>query len=399
MKIPNKKIRAYALKNAIHYNGKANSGSVISALFNEGMKKSEIKGYANVVAEIVKEVNSISLEEQEKEFKKLESQVSEREEREGLPKLPDVGKKGVVMRFAPSPSGAMHIGHAITACLSFDYVMKYGGKFIVRIEDTNPENIYPLAYKLLEKDSDWLFDGKAEIVIQSDRMDLYYGYAVSLIEKNFAYVCTCSQEKFKKFSEFKENCPCRNNDLKENLYRWKKMLDKKGYKEGEAVLRFKSNMQDSNPAMRDFPLARINATKHPRQKNKYRIWPLMNLCVSVDDIKMKMTHVIRAKEHMDNAKRQKMIFDVLGKKFPWTCFLGRYHFKDLELSASKITQGIKDGKYSGWDDSNLPTLATLKKKGYKPQAFWKFAEHRGISEVDKILDSKEFFKLLDSFNQ
>ena len=97
MKIPNKKIRAYALKNAIHYNGKANSGSVISALFNEGMKKNEIKDYAKLVAEIVKKINSISLEEQEKEFKKLESQVSEREEREGLPKLPDVGKKGVVI--------------------------------------------------------------------------------------------------------------------------------------------------------------------------------------------------------------------------------------------------------------------------------------------------------------
>ena len=63
----------------------------------------------------------------------------------------------------------------------------------------------------------------------------------------------------------------------------------------------------------------------------------MNFCVSIDDIEMKMTHIIRAKEHMDNAKRQKMIFDVLGKKFPWTGFLGRIHFTDLELSASKIT--------------------------------------------------------------
>ena len=199
MKIPNKKIRAYALKNAIHYNGKANSSFVISALFNEGMKKSEIKDYAKLVVEIVKEVNSISLEEQEKEFKKLESQVSEREEREGLSELPDVGKKGVVMRFAPSPSGAMHIGHAITACLSFDYVMKYGGKFIVRIEDTNPENIYPPAYKLLEEDSKWLFDGKAEIVIQSDRMDLYYGGAVSLIEKILLMFALVLKKNLKNF--------------------------------------------------------------------------------------------------------------------------------------------------------------------------------------------------------
>ena len=179
------------------------------------------------------------------------------------------------------------------------------------------------------------------------------------------------------------------------------MLNKKGFKPGEAVLRFKSSegMSHKNPAMRDFPLARINETKHPRQKNKYRVWPLMNLSVSVDDIEMKMTHIIRAKEHIDNAKRQEMIFKALGKKFPWVGFLGRYHFKDLELSASKITQDIEKGKYSGWDDPRLPTVASLKKRGYKPEAFWRFAEHRGLSEVDKTIDKKEFFRLLDSFNK
>ena len=98
-------------------------------------------------------------------------------------------------------------------------------------------------------------------------------------------------------------CNCRSLSVKENLERWKKMLDKKGYKTGEVVLRFKSSMQDSNPAMRDFPLARINETPHPLQKKKYRVWPLMNLAVTVDDIELKMTHVIRGKDHKDNAKR------------------------------------------------------------------------------------------------
>ena len=394
-----KKIRAYALKNAVAYKGRAQQGAIISALFNEGLKKQDVKKYIKKISEIVKEVNSLSLEEQKKEFEKLEGEVSKRKVREGLPELPGAKKGKVVMRIAPSPSGGFHIGHAMTACISFDFVMKYGGKFYVRIEDTNPENIYPKAYKLIEQDSKWLFDNKAKIVIQSERMEIYYRYVNKLIDKKAVYVCTCSGDKFREFVKQKKNCPCRKLSVKENLERWEKMLEKKGYKVGEAVLRFKSNMKHRNPAMRDFPLARINETPHPLQKKKYRVWPLMNLCVSVDDIEMKMTHIIRAKEHRDNAQRQKMIFNVLGKKFPWTGFLGRWHIKGLKLSASEITKGIKEGKYSGWGDSKLPTIQALKKKGYKPSAFWKFSENVGLSESDKTIDKKEYFKLLDSFNR
>src|SRR3989344_8543172 len=125
----------------------------------------------------------------------------------------------------------------------------------------------------------------------------------------------------------------------------------------------------------------------------------MNLAVAVDDIEQKMTHIIRAKEHRDNATRQKMIFKVFNKKYPWTAYLGRWHFTDLELSTTKMRQAIEQGKYSGWDDVRLPTLASLKKQGYKPQAFWKFAERVGLSESDKVMDRKEYFQLLDAFNK
>ena len=429
MKIPDKTIRAYALKNALHYNGKANQGAVISALFNEGMKKEEVKNYSKIISEIIKEINLMSFAEQEKEFEKFESKISERETREGLPELPNVPKTGVIMRFAPSASGPMHIGHALTASLSFLYVKKYGGKFYFRIEDTNPENIYGLAYKMLESEAKWLFENKVIVLIQSDRMKLYYKYAEKLIKKESAYVCTCSQEEFKKFADSKKECPCRNLSIKENLMKWEKMLapqvytkevrepakagpdksskkistegNKNGFSEGEAVLRFKSNMQDSNPAMRDFPLARINLHKHSLQKNKYRVWPLMNLSVTVDDIEMKITHIIRGKDHADNAKRQEMIYKVLGleKKFPWTFFMGRMKFTDIILSKRKLNAAIKEGKYSGAEDARLPTISSLKKRGYKPEAFAKFAEQRGLTDVDKVISQEDFFKVIDIFNQ
>ncbi|VVB83818.1 Glutamate--tRNA ligase [uncultured archaeon] len=395
-----KKTRAYALKNALAHEGTAMQSPVISSLFNEGLERKDVGKYAKQISEIILQVNSLSPEEQEKEFKKLENEVSERETREGLEELPGVNKKkGVVMRFEPSPSGPFHIGHALVFSLNYLYVKKYGGKLYLRIEDTNPENIYPKAYKMLEEESKWLSENKAKSIVQSDRMKIYYKYAEDLIKKKAVYVCTCPAEKFKKFADNQKDCPCRKLDAKENLERWKKMLDRKGYHEGEAVLRFKSDMKHKNPAMRDFPLARINETKHPRQGNKYRVWPLMNLAVAVDDIEMEMTHIIRGKDHRDNAERQKMIYNVLGKKFPWTAFLGRINFKNMELSSTQMRKDIEAKKYSGWGDKRLPTIASLRKQGYKPEAFWKLAEQIGLSESDKVLEREEYFRLLDNFNK
>jgi len=400
MKDFEKKIRAYALKNALAHEGVALQGPVISSLFNEGLKRSEVGKYAKRIIEIILEINSLSPEEQEKEFEKLEKKVHEREAREGLPELPNTGK-GVIMRFRPSPSGFIHIGNIISNMSSSLYTKKYKGKFYVIVDDTNPESVLPEAYKQIKPDCDWIFGNVYKYINSSDRMELYYDYAEKLIKKDAVYVCTCSAEKFKKFSEARKNCPCRKNSEKENIELWNKMMDKSknGFKEGDAVLRFKSDMKDDNPAMRDFPLARINETKHPLQGNKYKVWPLMNLAVAVDDIELKMTHIIRGKDHMDNAKRQKMIFDVFKKKYPWTFFIGRIKFKDLILSKRKMTESINKGEFSGYEDERLPTMASLKKRGYKPSVFAKFAEHQGLSDVDKVMDSKEFFSLIDNFNK
>ena len=390
--------KAYALKNAISHEGKANQGAVIAGLFNIGLTKEDIPKYAKEISKIIQEINKLNPQQQEKEFEKLQEYIGERKVREGLPELPNA-EKGVVMRFAPSPSGPMHIGHALTSSLSYLYVQKYGGKFYFRIEDTNPENIDPQAYKMLKEEANWLFKNNVEFIIQSERMQLYYDYILKLIKKEYAYVCTCTGDEFREYAEKKKDCPCRKHTQKENETKWNQMLNGE-IKEGDAVVRFKSSMKDPNPAMRDFPLARINETPHPLQKNKYRVWPLMNLAVTIDDIELKMTHIIRAKEHRDNAKRQEMIYIALGlkNKIPWVGFLGKYKFTDLEISCSKTKAKIKAGEYTGWDDPRLPFLASLKKK-YKPEAFWRFAEKRGLSEADRVIDKKEFFRLLDNFNK
>jgi glutamyl-tRNA synthetase len=393
-------IFAYALKNAIEHSGKATAGPVINSLFNEGLKKDKIKDTMPAIQKVLDEVNKLSPEEQQKEFKKLESIIGYRKEREGLPDLPKLKKGKVVTRFGPSPSGPLTFGHIITLLPNFLYAKKFNGKFYMRIEDTNPENIYKPAYKMIEQESKWLCKNNVNIIIQSDRLEIYYQYAEKLIKSSDAYICTCDPETFRELISKNKACPCRKLELKEHKVRWSMMIEP-GFREGEAVLRFKSNIKDKNPAMRDFPLARINESIHPRTGNKYRVWPLMNLAVTVDDIKLGMTHIIRGKDHKDNARRQQLIYKALkkSKQFPVTAFIGRLHLKEIRMSASQIAQDVKSGKYKSFDDPKLPTLASLKKQGYKPETFWKFVEDRGLSETDKTISYKDLKEVLDNIQK
>jgi glutamyl-tRNA synthetase len=165
----------------------------------------------------------MSIGEQEKEYKKIKEKISERETRVGLPEIPN-SENGVTMRFAPAPSGPLHLGHVIGTLISSLFVKKYGGKFYVRIEDTNPEKIDKNAYEGIKDICNWLFDNVHEYIIQSERMQIYYKYAEELIEKNYAYICTCSQENFKKIAEEKKDGPCRNLSIGEIKKDGKKCL-------------------------------------------------------------------------------------------------------------------------------------------------------------------------------
>lgn len=403
--IPENKILAYAIKNAVEHEGKCVAGSVLSPLFAEGLKKEEVRDIMPQINEVVKKVNSMKLEEQEKELGKLNKLVGHREVRDTtqMPDLEDVPKSGVITRFSPSSSAsAFHIGHILTGLPASLYVKKYGGKLYLRIEDTNPEKTVKECYESFPKEAEWIFGNVSEWYAQSDRMQLYYDFAEELIKKELAFVCMCKKEEEEEDSvpKIREPCKCRNNTIKDNSEKWQKMLDKKGFKQGEAILRFKSQDTNiSNPALIDFPLARINLTSHPRQGKKYRVWPLMNLCVTYDDIEQKCTHIIRAKEHQDNAKRQEMIFDALKIKKPYTYFLGRYKFEDLPISKTQITELIKQGKFSGWDDIRLPLARNFKRRGYQPEAFAKMTCQRGLSPVDKVISQKDLFQVLDNFNR
>jgi glutamyl-tRNA synthetase len=395
-------IRKWALANAARYEGKANFGAVLGKLLAEKPDlKSELKTLTGEIKAVVDAVNAMPLDAQRKELQETAPElldVKHEKQEHVLKELPGAEQGKIVMRLAPAPSGVMHIGHAYVLGMTSEYCKKYQGRLILRLEDTNPENIYPAAYKLLEEDARWLTGNNIhQVVIQSDRLHSYYDVAEKLVQMGKAYVCTCNPDLFRELMQRKKACPCRDLPLAEQNVRWDKMFN--GYEPGEAVLRIKTNLADPNPAMRDWPAMRINHHVHPRVGTKEKVWPLMNLAVACDDHALGVTHTIRGKDHMDNEKRQKHIFDALGWKMPVHLYVGRINFEGIDLSKTETKEAIAQGKYSGWDDIRLPFLMALKRRGYQPEAFIQWALDMGLGQNDKNVPVDEFFKHVDAHNR
>ncbi|MEK6923086.1 MAG: glutamate--tRNA ligase [Nanoarchaeota archaeon] len=395
-------IRKFSLANAYLHEGRAQTGAVLGKILNERPHlKLHIHLILPLINKTIKDIGTLNVSEQEIELREIYNEFFDRPivHEKTLPELQNTVYGKVITRFAPSPSGPLHIGHVYVMNLNAEYAKKYGGKFILRIEDTNPENIQIDAYKMIPEDAKWATNNHvSKVIVQSSRMNKYYKWAKELFIREHAYVCFCSPNKWKNLVTLGEGCPERNVNGKAQLKFWKEMLNGK-IKQGQAIVRLKTNMSDKNPAMRDFAILRINNSVHPKVGKKYRVWPLMNLAVAVDDHELSITHSIRGKDHRDNAKKQEIIQKYLGWKIPVALFVGRINFKDFNVSTTETRKAIQKKRYSGWNDVRLPFLKALKRRGYKSQALAKFVIEMGINENDKLVSLDEFFENLNSYNR
>jgi glutamyl-tRNA synthetase len=401
-------IRKTALLNAIKHEGKAQTGSVIGKILGEKPDlRSKIKEISTLVNKIVKEVNTLSFDEQKSivEENWPEALVKEKVEKEKhLPPLPNVDKyRQVVTRFSPNPDCVLHLGSARAIILCHEYVHMYKGKFILRFEDTDPKIKRPLLefYDRIREDLAWLGCKPNEEHIQSDRIPIYYEYAEKLLKAGNAYVCTCQPEIFREKALASKSCDCRSLPIEEHLARWHRM-QQGGYSEGEAVLRVKTDLNHPNPAVRDWPAARVIDAKkypHPRVGSKYHVWPLYNLACGIDDHLLGVTHIIRGKEHLTNQVRQEYMYKHLGWKYPEAIHYGRLKITGAYLSKSKIVQGIREGMFKDWDDPRLATFAALRRRGITPEAIKKMIIDIGPKTQDLVLSWENLYaynrKILD----
>ncbi|HUJ84696.1 MAG TPA: glutamate--tRNA ligase [Candidatus Acidoferrales bacterium] len=401
-------VRKAALLNAVSHGGKAQAGALVGKILGERADlRSNVKELSAVINTVVGEVNDLTLAEQKAivETNWPETQKKEKAEEKHLSPLPNADKYPlIVTRFSPNPDCVLHLGSARAILLSHEYARLYKGKFILRFEDTDPKVKRPslFFYDSIRQDLMWLGCKVDEEYIQSDRLPIYYEYTERLIGDGNAYICECPSEEFRKKTLEKHACPCRNVSAKDQLERWKRMLNG-SYAEGQAVVRVKTDIEHPNPAVRDWPALRVVDTKrypHPRVGSKYIVWPLYNLAAGLDDHLMGMTHIIRGKEHYTNMVRQKYMYQHLGWEYPEAIHYGRLKITGAFLSKSKIVQGVKDGTYTGYDDPRLGTFAALRKRGITPEAIKKMIIDVGTKPNDITLSWENLFsynrKILDA---
>jgi len=380
----------YALINAYQHNGKANPKAVIGKVLGENPElRPRAREIIPLVNEVVEKVNSLSIEEQEAKLREIypeffEEKEEKKEEKKGLPPLPKAEKGKVVTRFAPNPDGVFHLGNARAAILSHEYARLYNGKFILRFDDTDPKvkRPEPIFYEWILEDLEWLDMKPDEVHTASDRLELYYDYAEKLIKMGKAYVCTCPPEKFRELRDRGIPCPHREEPPEVQLKRWRKMLNGE-YREGEAVVRIKTDLNHPNPAVRDWPALRIiDNPSHPRTGNKYRVWPLYNFASAIDDHELGVTHIFRGQEHAENETRQRYLYEYLGWEYPVAVHHGRLSIEGVVLSKSKTRKGIEEGRYLGWDDPRLGTIRALRRRGIRPEAIKELIVEVGIKTSD-----------------
>ncbi|MBN1166674.1 MAG: glutamate--tRNA ligase [Methanospirillaceae archaeon] len=377
----------YALFNAVEHAGTPQAGTVLGMVMKNHPELRSMAGEMKaVLVQVIDEIKDLSPDEREDALYRVSpelfAQLHQKKEKRREHGLPDLigADGGVVMRFAPNPSGPLHLGHARAAFLNDTYVRRYGGRYILRIEDTDPKRVDPTAYEMVQEDISWMELGIHETVYQSDRFSLYYSVGKELISRGAAYVCTCENDAFREMKMKKVACPCRMQTAEEGMAGFDQMLDG-GYEEGGVTVRLKTDLCAPDPAMRDFPLFRV-LTSVPHERVDAIVYPLMNLSVAVDDHLLGMTHVIRGKDHIANTGRQRFIYDYMGWDLPHYLHYGRMSIDGVVLSTSGMREGIQEGVYTGWDDVHLGTLRALARRGISPLAVRSAMVDIGIGETD-----------------
>jgi glutamyl-tRNA synthetase len=286
----------------------------------------------------------------------------------------------VITRFAPSPTGFLHIGSARTALFNYLFAKKNKGKFFLRIEDTDKERSTNQATLAILESMKWIgLDYDGEVVYQSEREARHQEVALSLVKNGRAYLCFSSQEEIALLREealakkehFIFNSPWRDVDIANHPQDIKPVIRLKAPKEGVTIVRdlLQGNVVVQNSQLDDMILLRSNGG------------PTYMLAVVVDDHDMGVTHIIRGDDHLSNAHRQQILYEALEYNIPAMVHIPLIHGPD----------GAKLSKRHG-------ALGTesYKDMGYLPEALCNYLLRLGWAHGDDEIIPRD--KAIEWFN-
>ena len=214
--------------------------------------------------------------------------------------------KVVHTRFPPEPNGYLHIGHAKSILLNYGLAQKYGGKFNLRFDDTNPTKEKTEFVEAITADIKWLgADWEDRLFLASDYFDQMYEGAVKLIQKGKAYVSDLSADEIREYrgtlTEPGKEDPYSTRSTTENLKLFEEMKEGK-YADGEKVLRARIDMSSSNINMRDPVIYRVAHMAHHRTGDKWCIYPMYDYAHPIEDAIEGITHSICTLEFEDHRR-------------------------------------------------------------------------------------------------
>lgn len=299
--------------------------------------------------------------------------------------------KSIVTRFPPEPNGYLHIGHAKSILLNYGLAKKYGGKFNLRFDDTNPTKEKTEFVDSIIEDVKWV-GGNFEdrLFFASDYFEQMYEAAVKLIKKGKAFVCDLTADEIREYrgtlTEPGKNSPYRDRSIEENLRLFEEMREGK-YPDGSKVLRAKIDMTSPNINMRDPVIYRVARMTHHNTGDKWCIYPMYDFAHPIEDAIEGVTHSICTLEFEDH----RPLYDWVVRELEYECPPKQIEFAKMYLTnvitgKRYIKRLVEDGIVDGWDDPRLVSISALRRRGFTPESLQMFMELCGVSKSQSSVD-------------
>ena len=297
----------------------------------------------------------------------------------------------IVTRFPPEPNGYLHIGHAKSIILNAGLAKKYGGKFHLRFDDTNPtKEKFEYVQSILE-DVKWLgADFGEAYYFASDYFSHMYEAAIKLVQKGKAFVCDMTAEQMKEYrgtlKEAGKESPYRNRSIEENLDLFQKMKDG-AFPDGAKVLRAKIDMASPNMNMRDPVIYRVARMTHHNTGDEWCIYPMYDFAHPIEDAVEGITHSVCTLEFEDHRPLYEWVVNELEyEQKPKQIEFAKLYFKNVITGKRYIKKLVEDNIVDGWDDPRLVSISALRRKGVTPEAIHMFMELSGVAKANSISD-------------
>jgi glutaminyl-tRNA synthetase len=308
----------------------------------------------------------------------------------------------VLTRFPPEPNGYLHIGHAKSICLNFGIARQFGSRCHLRFDDTNPTKEEVEYVEAIEADVRWLgFDFGEKALYASDYFEEMYRLGEKLITDGKAYVCSLDEAQIRAhrgsltepgtLSPFASRTPAESLDLFRRMRAGE-------FPDGAHVLRARIDMSAANMKMRDPLLYRIRKATHHRTGDAWCIYPMYDYAHPLSDAFEGITHSICTLEFENNRELYDWVIEATGvtplPSFGGPGLVGRPHqieFARLSLdytvmSKRKLLLLVEGGHVRGWDDPRMPTIAGMRRRGYRPEALRAFADMIGVAKANSVVD-------------